>query len=70
MAHRLDWLFGFCIALSDSRFLEAEAMNENEFTKFQTAIEEKKPHWPFWAKAALVMCGSFSRSYSRTSGDN
>ena len=70
MAHRLDWLFGFCIALSDSRFLEAEAMNENEFTKFQTVIEEKKPHLPFWATAALVMCGSFSRSYSRTSGDN
>jgi hypothetical protein len=30
MAHRLDWLFGFCIALSDSRFQEAEAMNKNE----------------------------------------
>ena len=43
MAHRLDWLFGFCIALSDSRFLEAEAMSENEFTKFQTAIEVKSP---------------------------
>ena len=70
MAHRLDWLFGFCIALSDSRFLEAEAMSENEFTKFQTVIEEKKPHLPFWATAALVMCGSFSHSYSRTSGDN
>jgi hypothetical protein len=37
-------------------------MNDNEFAKFQTAIEEKKPRWPFWAMAALFFCGGFVKS--------